>query len=660
MANDRIRPFSLVRLSFIAIGVFALSSVLAVTALLGVQDSSQKSVFAWRQFSDQASAEQRALRAFVTQAGLAGLIDDYYRLAATGDQALVPTVYGRGGGALGALAAYPVDDASESEVKARATLQALIRDYMTRVGPIMAMHAAGRPVAEILRASDVDGAQAVPALQTLAGATAHSMMADNTPADSKSMILLDIRRLLGIEGLVQNANRFLIHADASLNAVRVDISEVRAAIERYGHHSLTADETVALAALRQQIDAVESQLTAAKTAGVHIFDARKLQATLTDLEKLVYAEALAAQQNLQSTLGEVSDRAGTIIVLVAVGALILIVGGVWLLVFRIGRRIKAITGVMRDLAGGNLDADIPAAHDRDEIGDMSRALLVFRDGLRANAALTTELAESSRLASLGAMVAGMAHELNTPIGNALVVSSNLEDQCRDFRKDLGAERISRSTLDRHVSTLEDASTLIQRNLVRAADQIGSFKQFAVDQTSGKRRQFFLDDVLASVVQSMQPQFKRSPFTLKLGEASGVTMESYPGALSQVVTNLVENGLKHGLAGRETGEIEVSVRRIGPHVTEIIVVDDGVGVPDDIKASIFNAFFTTKAGKGGSGLGLHIVRSIVCGPLGGQISVLSRPEGGSRFIISLPNKAPAEGTAVSSTERTYYATAQHAA
>jgi signal transduction histidine kinase len=152
-------------------------------------------------------------------------------------------------------------------------------------------------------------------------------------------------------------------------------------------------------------------------------------------------------------------------------------------------------------------------------------------------------------------------------------------------------------------------------------------------------------------------FKRTPFAVKLGEASGVVMDSYPGALSQVVTNLIENGLKHGLAGRDRGAVEVSVRRLGPQFTEVVVSDDGVGMPDDIKPSIFRAFFTTKADKGGSGLGLHIVKSIVSGPLGGQISAISEPGKGSRFVVTLPNRAPAGSPAESKgKERIYYAAA----
>lgn len=661
MAHDSDRPFSVVRLSFIAIGIFAMSSILAVVALIGVQTSSHKAVTSWRQFADQASVEQRALRAFVTQSGVAGLIDDYNKLAANGDESLVPIVYGRGGAALVALSAFPVENASKEVFAARAVLQAHLRAYLGRVGPILAMHRAGRPTAEILAAAEVDGKAARAALTTLADATARSMSTDNVLRDSKALILLDIRRLIGLEGLVHNANRFLVGADgAAHDRVHTDIRNTELALERYGRHAMTAEEAAALARLIAEVASFDTRLSAAKAASATSFDSHKLQTSLLEVETIVYAEAMTAQNNLQSTLTDISDRAATIMIVVGAGSIILVVGGAWLLMFRIGRRVNAITRTMRDLAAGKLDAEIPSAGDRDEIGEMSRALLVFRDGMRANAILTNELAESSRLASLGAMVAGMAHELNTPIGNALAVSSTLEEQCKTFRKDLNSERLLRSGLERHAAHLEEATTLIQRNLVRASEQIGSFKQVAVDQTSGKRREFHLDDVLGSVIQSMNPLFKHTPYTLSLGEPSGAIMESYPGALSQVITNLIENGLKHGLHGQPSGKLAVTARRVGPHFTEIMVSDDGAGIPDEIKPSIFNAFFTTKAGKGGSGLGLHIVKSIVCGPLGGQIHVRSEPGQGSLFIISLPNRAPAEGAVAETTERTYYAASQHAA
>jgi signal transduction histidine kinase len=656
MAEGKSGSFSLVRLSLAAIAIFVVSAVAVVFALGGVQSSSKEAIDEWRRFADQASPEQRVFRNYVTMAGMGGFMDDYAKLVATGKESRL--IYALAGGAIVSINSYPLVDASEAEKQAQATLQANLKAHLERIGPVLAMHRSGRPREEIARVAWVDDAAVADALETLSKAVKASSVSDASRLEPKGLTLLDVRQALGLGGLVQHGNAYLAAGDTrDLAQAKASIAEVRQALTRYRLHKLAPKEEAAVEAFEKALETMETRLAAGSSGAL---DTTALQASLFNLESIVFGEATIAQNNLQTTLGKISDQAGKIVTIVGVGAVLLLQGSVWLLVFRIGRRIKALTQTMRNLADGKLDEDIPAASDRDEIGEMSRALLVFRDGLRANASLTQELAESSRLASLGAMVAGMAHELNTPLGNALAVSSTLEDQCKGLRKDLSSERILRSVLERHATALEEAATLIQRNLVRASDQIGSFKQVAVDQTSGRRREFHLDDVVANVVQSLQPMFKRTPFTLSIGEASGAVMESYPGALSQVLTNLVENGLKHGLAGQTSGNVEVSVRRLGPNFTEIIVLDDGVGIPADIKPRIFNAFFTTKEGKGGSGLGLHIVKSIVSGPMGGQISVVSEPGKGSRFILTLPNKAPAETAGTEPRERTYYAAAQAAA
>jgi signal transduction histidine kinase len=659
MADFQSRPLSLVRFSLLAVAVFFASAIAVVVALNGVRSSSNDAIQSWRSFADQASAGQRAFRNYVTLAGMAGFIDDYGKLVATGRESQPGLLYARGGAALLSISAYPLADATEAEKKAQAALRANLQSHVARIEPILAMHRAGRPAPEIAEFARVDGdGDVAEALKTLLAAVEASAITDPTNAKPKGLLLLDLRTALGLGGMVQHANAYAATGEAADRAkAEASIAEIRATLALYRGHALLPKEAEELASFETALTGIERRIEAGSPG---VLDTGPLQASLQRIESFAYAEATAAQNNLQATLGRISSQADGLIVLVAGGAILLLAGGAWLLVFRIGRRIKAITGAMRDLAAGKLDTEIPAAGDRDEIGAMSQALLVFRDGLRANALMSVELAESSRLASLGATVAGMAHELNTPLGNALAVSSTLEEQCKALRKDLNSERILRSVLDRHAAGLEDAAILIQRNLVRASEQIGSFKQVAVDQTSGRRREYHLDDVLANVVQTLTPLFKHSPFKLVLAEASGSVMDSYPGALSQVITNLVENGLKHGLHGRAAGTVEISVRRLGPQFTEVAVSDDGVGISDEIKPRIFHAFFTTKDGKGGSGLGLHIVKAIVCGPLGGQISVQSEPGQGSRFILTLPNKAPAEAASARNTERTSYAAAQAAA
>jgi signal transduction histidine kinase len=211
---------------------------------------------------------------------------------------------------------------------------------------------------------------------------------------------------------------------------------------------------------------------------------------------------------------------------------------------------------------------------------MSRALLIFRDGLRANQMLTLELQESSRLASLGAMVAGIAHELNTPIGNALAVSSTLEDECQAFRIQVETGRLQRSMLNQQVNLVLEAALLIQRNLQRASDQIGAFKQVAADQTSAKRREFVLQDILVAVVQTIEPRFRRAGHRIHVSSPT-IIMDSYPGALTQVITNLLENALKHGLQAERPGSARISARMSGDADVEVIVEDDGRGIPSDV-------------------------------------------------------------------------------
>lgn len=661
MASPKVRSLSLVRLSVLAILAVLVSSVLVVAALGSVRSSSDDAISAWRRYADQASIEQRAFRGFITQAGLGGLVDDYAKLVETGDEKLSGSIYARGGAALASIVAFPSHDGAADDAKA--ALQANIRAYMSRVAPIVAMHKAGRPIAEIAAFAAINDAPAAKALRTLADLVAKTVSSDGkTRLDPKAIALLDFRRLVGMEGLVHYAADFNRSRDPQRMTQALGVlQESRQALARYRMHPVSTEETATLAQLDRQLDAIEALLNTKPDAAAVKLDSAALQTTLLKLETVVYAEGTAAYNNLQGTLTKVSSRAGVIIMLVAGGAVILVAGSIWLLAFRVARRIRAITATMRDLAGGKLDVEIPSAGDSDEIGEMSRALLVFRDGLKANIALTKELTDSSRLASLGAMVAGMAHELNTPIGNAMAVSSTLEEQCKTFQKDISSERILRSALEAHATSLQEASALIQRSLTRASEHIGSFKQVAVDQTSGQRREFSLDDVLGNVVQTMTPQFKRTPYRLVLKDASGVRMNSYPGALSQVITNLCENGLKHGLAGRPVGCVEIGVKRVGADATEITVADNGAGIPEAMMPSIFRAFFTTKAGAGGSGLGLHIVKSIVCGPLGGQIRVESAEGAGARFIITLPNTAPDESRTERDTpEGTFYAASQAAA
>lgn len=250
-----------------------------------------------------------------------------------------------------------------------------------------------------------------------------------------------------------------------------------------------------------------------------------------------------------------------------------------------------------------------------------------------------ELVRAEKLAALGSLVAGVAHELNTPIGNSVTVASTLQDKTQEFARAVAAGRLKRSTLDTYLEDARTASDLLLRSLSQANDLVGSFKQVAVDQASAQRRRFDLRLVVEEVATTLAPMLKKTPFKLELELADNVVMDSYPGSIGQVITNLVTNSLAHAFEGREAGSMRLKTRRRGLHGVELVFTDDGVGIPEDDMKRVFDPFFTTKLGRGGSGLGLHIVYNLVTRVLGGRIEASSQTGSGTRFQVSLPMKAP---------------------
>jgi PAS domain S-box-containing protein len=251
-----------------------------------------------------------------------------------------------------------------------------------------------------------------------------------------------------------------------------------------------------------------------------------------------------------------------------------------------------------------------------------------------------ELVRSEKLAALGSLVAGIAHELNTPIGNSLMVASTLVDQTRtltsDYTKNNG---VKRSALEGYLNDAGRAGDILVRNLQRAADLVTGFKQVAVDQTSSQRRKFSVAEVVSEIMLTLWPTLKKTSFIVTQNIPERLVMDSYPGPLGQVITNLVNNALLHGFEGRRSGTVSISAQAGGEGWMDLAVTDDGVGIPSGNLNRIFDPFFTTKLGAGGSGLGLNIAHNIVTGILGGRLRVQSEVGTGSTFIITLPLVAP---------------------
>ncbi|MGY0712933.1 ATP-binding protein [Azospirillum argentinense] len=257
----------------------------------------------------------------------------------------------------------------------------------------------------------------------------------------------------------------------------------------------------------------------------------------------------------------------------------------------------------------------------------------------------SSLLQAEKLASLGALLAGVAHEISTPVGIGVTAASHLSEQVRQFKVDVADGHLRRRDLDEFVNRVDEGASIILGNLERACTLVQSVKQVAVDQTSEARRAFELRGYLDSVLSSLAPRLKGTGHRVTLDCPDGLVMDSYPGALSQVVSNLVINALLHAFQPDAAGTIAIAVRADGSPSAGaagvvlagvvLDVIDDGRGVPPDQIERIFEPFFTTRRAEGGSGLGLHIVHNIVMGILGGRIAVASQPGGGCRFTIHLP-------------------------
>jgi signal transduction histidine kinase len=250
-----------------------------------------------------------------------------------------------------------------------------------------------------------------------------------------------------------------------------------------------------------------------------------------------------------------------------------------------------------------------------------------------------ELVRSGKLAALGSLVAGVAHELNTPIGNALTVASFLQEKSEQFEREVQSETVRRSTLSAYTADSAQGCALIIRSLTHAAELVMNFKQVAVDQASAKRRRFDLKEVIDEVLATLNHLVKNKPIAVRTRLAEGMTMDSYPGPLGQVLSNLFINALTHAFEGRVSGEIAIVARREGEDRVVLEFRDDGKGIARENLSRIFDPFFTTRMGQGGSGLGLNIAHNIVTGMLGGRIDVASVVGEGTIFTIELPRVAP---------------------
>ncbi len=253
------------------------------------------------------------------------------------------------------------------------------------------------------------------------------------------------------------------------------------------------------------------------------------------------------------------------------------------------------------------------------------------------------LIQAEKLASLGQMVAGMAHEINTPLGISMTTATGLARQTRLFRDTFASSRLRKSDLESFLEQTAESSRLLVTNTTRAAELIQSFKRVSSDQASEWRRQFRLKQFIDDVMLSLRPELKRTKLLVRVTCYEGIVVDSYPGALAQVLTNLVVNSIRHGYAPGDEGELTIHVVEPEPGLIRLDYTDDGCGIDPTMQNRIFDRFFTTQQDRGGTGLGLHIVQRLVTQTLGGSITLASTPGNGCRFTLQFPTRIGAGET-----------------
>ena len=271
--------------------------------------------------------------------------------------------------------------------------------------------------------------------------------------------------------------------------------------------------------------------------------------------------------------------------------------------------------------------------------DLYSAKLKLEENIKILKETQDSLVKSEKLASLGAIVAGVAHEINTPIGNALVTASTIREIAHEFSGQAVSGKLTHTALHNFLKLCKEGSQLVESSLVRASELVQSFKQVAVDQSSERRRNFNLSEAVRETNLTLKHLFKNTQFILETAIPDNLMLDSFPGSLSQVINNLVNNALIHAFEGRKEGTMTISAETIPDGRIRISFSDNGKGIDENNIKHIFDPFFTTRFGQGGSGLGLNVVDNIVHRILGGSIQVNSVVNEGTTFIIEIPVKAP---------------------
>ncbi|MDF1881047.1 HAMP domain-containing protein [Sulfurimonas sp. MAG313] len=351
-----------------------------------------------------------------------------------------------------------------------------------------------------------------------------------------------------------------------------------------------------------------------------------------EIERIV----LSVKENTQNKASEVRKMAINVIVITLSLALVLGILVTWFLTKSISNPISELIHVINKLSQED-DVEVPLVNNKDEIGQIARAISNFKEVLLKRKAKTeAQLIEAEKMAALGDLVAGVAHEINTPIGIAVTGSSHLQDQIKKLETAFDAGKLRKAEFRDFVENALPTASTIQSNLERASSLIKSFKQVAVDQSSQETRTFLLYDYIDEILISLRPKLKQVKHHISVNGDNTLYIETVPGALSQVVTNLIMNSLTHAYDKDEEGTISFDIEVEDKKVL-LRYKDDGKGMDENIIKHIYEPFFTTRRGSGGSGLGLSIVYNLVTQTMGGTMSCQSELNKGTQFEMIFPVK-----------------------
>ena len=245
-----------------------------------------------------------------------------------------------------------------------------------------------------------------------------------------------------------------------------------------------------------------------------------------------------------------------------------------------------------------------------------------------------QLMNQERMASLGTLTAGVAHEINTPVGVGMIAASFLNDQTLAILEQYEGGELTEGELERFLSGARESGRLLVTNLKRASELIQSFKKVAVDQTSEERRVFKVKPYLEEVLLSLAGQLRDTQHSVSVQGPEGLEIDSFPGCFAQIVANMVGNSLAHAFDEGASGKMEFILERQEQEWV-LRYRDNGSGIPAEDQRKIFDPFFTTQRGSGRLGLGLHVVYNVITQRLNGQITCESEPGKGVTFCMRFP-------------------------